>query len=106
MTVTKTNMIDEMRCAYGTITTTALRIRHTVSRRAAQRSQLLQNVSILIVKSCSVLNAPENGLAESESTLLSSRGAWEHLEEHRSSGEGNRSVWEVCVRLPDRFPFF
>jgi len=38
VTVTKTNMIDEMPCAYGTWRTTALRIRHQVSRRAAQRS--------------------------------------------------------------------
>jgi len=58
VTVTNTNMIDEMPCAYGTLRTTALRIRHQVSRRAAQRSQLLQNVTILIVKSRSVLNAP------------------------------------------------
>jgi len=42
VTVTKTNMIDEMPCAYGTLRTTALRIRHQVSRRAAQRSQLLE----------------------------------------------------------------
>jgi len=65
-----------MPCAYGTQRTTALRIRHQVSRRAAQRSQLLQNLTILIVKSRSVLNAPpslqvrsgasENALAESE----------------------------------------
>jgi len=40
VTVTKMNMIDEMPCAYGTLRTTALRIRHQVSRRAAQRSQL------------------------------------------------------------------
>jgi len=41
-TVTKTNMIDEMPCAYGTLRTTSLRIWHQVLRRAAQRSQLLQ----------------------------------------------------------------
>jgi len=58
VTVTKTNMIYEMPCAYGTLRTTALRIRHQVSQRAAQRSQLLQNLIILIVKSRSVLNAP------------------------------------------------
>jgi hypothetical protein len=40
--------------------------------------------------------APENALAESESTLLSSRGAWEHLEVLRSTGEVDRSVWEVA----------
>jgi len=101
VTITKTNMIDEMACGYGTIRTTAVRIRHQVSRRAAQRSQLLQNLTILQVNSCSILNAPpslqvlsgapENALAESESTLLSSRGAWEHLEVLRS-GEFNRPV--------------
>jgi len=37
VTVTKTNMIDEMPCAYGTLRTTALRIRHQVSRRAAPK---------------------------------------------------------------------
>ena len=46
VTITKTNMIDEMPCAYGTLRTTALRIRHQVSRRAAQRSQLLDNVFV------------------------------------------------------------
>ena len=45
VTVTKTNMIDEMPCAYGTLRTTALTIRHQVSRRAAQWSQLLQNLT-------------------------------------------------------------
>ena len=55
VTVTKTNMIDEMPCAYGTLRTSALRIRHEVSRRAAQRSQLLQNWTILLVKSRSIL---------------------------------------------------
>jgi len=58
VTVTKTKMINEMPWAYGTLRTTALRIRHQVSRKAAQRSQLLQNLTILIVKSRSVLNAP------------------------------------------------
>jgi hypothetical protein len=49
--------------------------------------------------------APENALAESESTLLRSRGAWEHLELLGSTGDVYRSVWEVCVWLPDRFTF-
>jgi len=115
VTVTKTNMIDEIAYGYGTIRTAVVRIWHQVSRRAAQRSQLLQNLTILQVNSCSILNAPpslqvllgapENALAESESTLLSSRGAWEHLEVLRSTGEVDRSVWEVCVWLPDRFTF-
>jgi len=41
VTVTKTNMTDETPCGYGTLRTTAVRIRHQVSRRTAQRSQLL-----------------------------------------------------------------
>ena len=79
-----------------------MRMWHQVSRRAAQRSQLLQNLTILQVNSGSILNAPpslqvlleapENALAESESTLLSSRGAWEHLEVLRSTSEVDRSV--------------
>jgi len=126
VTLTKTNMIDEMPCGYGTRRTTGVRIQHQVSRRAcaaalevsrrpAQRSQPLQNLTILIVKSRSILNAPpslqvlseahENALAESESTLRSSRGGWEHLEVLRSTGEGYRSVWEVCVWLLDRNTF-
>ena len=66
-------------------------------------------------QSSSILNAPpllkqlsgarENALAESESTLQSCRGGWEHLEVLRSTGEGDRSVWEVCVWLPDRITF-
>jgi len=93
VTVTKTNMIDEMPCAYGTLRTTPLRIRHQVSRRAAQRSQLLQNLTILIVQSRSVLNAPpylqvlsgssENTLAESE----------EETAKLRSDGDVQRDGW-------------
>ena len=49
--------------------------------------------------------APENALAESESTLQISREAWEHLNVHKSTGEGNQSFWEVCLWLPDRFTF-
>jgi hypothetical protein len=115
VTVTKTNMIDEMACGYGTISTAVVRIWHQVSCRAAQRSQLLQNLTILQVNSCSILNAPpslqvlleapENALAESESTLFSSKGAWKHLEVLRSTAEVDRSVWEVCVWLPDKFTF-
>ena len=112
VTVTKTNMIDNM-------PSIALRIRHQVSCRAAfevshrpaRRSHLLQYVTILIVNSRSILNAhpqlqalsgaPENAFAESESTLQSSSGGWKHLEVLRSTGKGGRSVWEVCVWLPD-----
>jgi len=39
--------------------------------------------------------APENDLEESEITLQSSSGAWEHLEELRRTGEGHWSVREV-----------
>ena len=49
--------------------------------------------------------APENALAESESTLLSSRGVWEHLEVLRCTGEVARSVWEDCVLLLYRITF-
>jgi hypothetical protein len=90
VTVTKSNMVDEMPCGYGTLRTTGVRIWHQVSRRPAQRSPQLQNLNILIVKSCSILNAPpslqvlsgvrENALAQSENILQSSRGGWEDLE--------------------------
>ena len=49
--------------------------------------------------------APENALAESQSTLLSSRGVWEHLEVFRSTGAVTWSVWENCELLPDWFTF-
>ena len=39
--VTKTNVIDELRCGYVTLRTTADRIWHQLSYRAMQRSQLL-----------------------------------------------------------------
>jgi hypothetical protein len=45
--------------------------------------------------------APESALAESEGTLLSSSGAWEHLELLRSTSEVYRSVKQVSVWLPD-----
>jgi len=127
--VTKTNMIDEMPSGYRPLRTTGVRIWRQVfrrpcaeisaapevSRRPAQRSQQLHNLTILIVKFRSILNAPpslqvlsggcENPLAESESTLQSSRGRWEHLEVLRSTAEGYWSGWEVCVWLPDRITF-
>jgi len=122
-------MIDEMPCGYGTLRTPGVRIWHQVSHRAcaevsaalevsrrpAQRSQQLHNFTILIVKSHSILNAPpslqvlsgahENALVESESTLQSSRGGWDHLEVLRSTGESYQTVWEVCVWLPDQITF-
>ena len=119
-------MIDEMPCGDGTVRTTGVRIRHQVSRRVCTEvlaalearhrpAQQLQNSTILIVKFGRILNAipslqvlsgaHENALAESESTLQSSRGGWEHQEELGSTGVGYRSVWEVCIWLPDRISF-
>ena len=49
--------------------------------------------------------APEIALAESESSLQSSRGAWKHLEALRSTGVCYQSVWEVGMWLLDRFTF-
>jgi len=112
VTVRKTNMIDEIPCGYGTVRTTAVRIWHQVSRRPAQRSPQLHNLTMLIVKSRSILNSPpslqvlsgarENTLAHSESILHSSSGGCEYLEVLRSTGEGYRSFWEVWVWLLDR----
>jgi hypothetical protein len=88
--VTKTNTIDEMPGGDGTLKTTAVKSCHQVSHRVAKMSQLLQNLTTLLVTYYSMLNAPPelqvlseapvNGIAESESTLLSSMGAREHLE--------------------------
>ena len=136
-------MMDKMPCSYGTVKTTGVRIRNQVSHRAfaevlaafevsrracaevlavfevsgrpAQWTSQLKNLSILIFKFCSILNAPpsvqvfsiecETTLVESESTLQSSRGGWEHLEALQSTGEGYQSVWEVCIWLPDQNTF-
>jgi len=115
VTVTKTNIIDEMPWGYVILRTTCVRIRHQVSRKLVQRSPQLQNLTILIVKSCSILNATpslqvlsgarENAPAQSESVLQSSRGSWGNLEVLKSTGEGYQSVWEVWVWLPDRITF-
>jgi len=43
---------------------------------------------------------PENALAESEWTLLRSRGACKCQELNRSTGGLNRSDWEYCMWLP------
>jgi len=122
-------MINEMPCGYGTLRTTGVRIRHQVSHRAcaefsaapnvshrpAQGTPQLQNLTILIVKYRGILNAPpslqvqsgahENALAESVSIVQSSRGGWKHLGVLRSTDEGYRSVWAVCVWLPDQITF-
>jgi hypothetical protein len=107
VTVTKNNMSDEMPGGYEALRTTGVRMWHQVSPRPAQRSPQPQKLTILIVTSCSIVNAPptlqllsgviENSLAESECTLQSSRGGWEHLEVLRSTGEAYRSVWEVSI---------
>jgi hypothetical protein len=107
VTVTKTNIIDEISCGYGTLRTPGVRIWHQVSlrgcaevsaalevsRRPGLRSQQLLNMSILFGKSSTIQNvpppvqvlsgAPENALAASECTLQSCRGAgsnWKYLE--------------------------
>ena len=122
-------MIDEMPCGYGTIKTTGVRIQHQVCPKdcaevltaldspcgPAQRSQQLQTLTVLIVKFRSILNTPpsvqvlsaalDNALAESESTLQSSRRGWEQLEILRSTGEGYRSVLEGWVWLLYRITF-
>jgi hypothetical protein len=115
MTVIKMNMIDEMFCHYGTPRTTTIGIQHQVSHRAAQRTQLLYNLTILIVKSHTVLNTPPQlqvhssapwiTVAESESTFRSSRGGCEHPKEFRGSSEGYRSDWEAFVWRPDQVTF-
>jgi len=115
VTITKTNMIDEMPCGYITLRTTGVRIWHQVCRRPAQWSLQIQNLTVLIVKSHSILNAPpslqvlsgarQNALAQSESTLQSSKRGWEHLEVLRSTGKGYRSVCEVCIWHPNWITF-
>jgi hypothetical protein len=47
VTVTKMNLIHEMPCGYGTLRSTAVRIRQYVSRRPALKSQPLQNLTIV-----------------------------------------------------------
>jgi hypothetical protein len=129
VTVRKMNMINEIPCSCGTPRTTPVRIWHQVSHRAcaevsaalkcchkpAQRSQRPQHLTIAIFKFQCILNAlpslqvlsgaPENAIAESESTLRSSKGAWVYLEVFRSNPEGYWSVWEVCMWLLYRFTF-
>jgi hypothetical protein len=51
------------------------------------------------------INNNNNGLAASESAILSCRGAWEHLELLRITGEVDRSIWGVRMCLPDRCTF-
>jgi hypothetical protein len=79
------------------------------SRRTAQRSLQLQNLTILIVTCCGILKEPpllqmlseacENALEASESTGQSSSGGGEHLDIHRCTGMGNRSIRESSVLL-------
>jgi len=49
--------------------------------------------------------APENTLAESESTLLRYMGVWEHLEVLRSTGVVAQRVWEDSILLPNQLTF-
>jgi hypothetical protein len=112
VTVTKTNMIDEMPCGYGTLRAAGVRLRHQDSRLPALVSAASKinypNCKILYHPACtSILHAPPslqvlsgacwNALAQSESTLQCSRGGWEYPEVLRSTGEGYHSVWEVCI---------
>jgi hypothetical protein len=128
VTVAKTNMIDEMPCGYGTLRTTGENMVPSLPQslcRGLSSSRSLPQTCAEVsaapkfdysnTQSRSILNAPrslqvlsgarENAPAESESTLQSSSGGWEHLEVLGSCGEGYWSVWEVCVWLPDRITF-
>ena len=42
---------------------------------------------------------PEKALASSESTLVRSRGVWQCMGIIESTGEVDRYVWEVCLRV-------
>ena len=53
VTLTETNLIHEMPCGYGTLRTTAVRIWHSVSLGAAQRSQLLSKSPTVMGRCCS-----------------------------------------------------
>jgi hypothetical protein len=87
----------------------------TVSHWCAQRSLKLQELTILGVKSHSMLNAPlylqvlvgtpANALAESERTLQSFRGDWEHLEVPTSTGAVAWCVWVDRGFILDEFTF-
>jgi hypothetical protein len=48
---------------------------------------------------------PENTIAESERTLLSSRAGWKHLDVLRHTGEVARSVWEVVYGFQTNIHF-
>ena len=77
--------------------------------RPVERSQLLDILAILKVKSCSILNAlrklqvlpgeAENAYAESASTVPSSSRVLAHLEELENTGEIDRSIWEIGMGL-------
>jgi len=102
-------MIHEMRCGYGTLRTTAVTIWHQVSHRPAQSSQQLQNETIVIVKSCNILNAPpspqvlsgrrENALAQSQCTMHRYRGGGEF----RIMASGLNDV--LLMKLPTTLNF-
>ena len=79
MTITKTIMIHEMPCGYGTLKTTGVRIWHLVSRRACAEVSAASNCNYTNYQSRSILNAPpsllpvswarQNALAESQILL-------------------------------------
>jgi hypothetical protein len=115
VTVTKTNMINEMHCGYGMLATTGVGIQHPGSHRvcavvSAAPKFHYPNIQISLHPECTSITAGasgacENPLAESESTLESSRGGWEHLEVHKRTGGGCCSAWEDDVWFPDRITF-
>lgn len=121
VTATNITMVDEMPCMYNTLKTTAVRIQHQVSssaepeasadlevsHRPVQRFQQPKNLTILYIKYCNILNILsqlpvvsgeyENSFAVSETTFLSFRRAWEHLELLHSTGQVNQSGQVVCL---------
>jgi len=94
VTVTMTNMMDEMPSVHGTLKTTAVGIQLQVSCRAAQQSQLLSK-SPTNPRRC--LSGSEIWLSE-KSNLVAS---WMHLENCRSIQEHLRilllSLRELCL---------
>jgi len=114
------NMIDEMHCGCGTLSTTAVRIWHQISSSAAQRLQLLSKspadlcrglscsinwlfyksnliISRMNLHNCRCYQEHQSMLLQSLWALCLAPGAWERLEELRSTDEVDRSVWEGCV---------
>jgi hypothetical protein len=92
LTVTKTNLIHEMPCGYGTLWTIAVGIRHKVSRRAAQRSQAALEVSADL---CRGLSYSKIWLSY-KSNLVAS---WMHLQNCRCFQEHLRMLLQSLRAL-------